>query len=208
MSSRRIVITEQAYDANLREEATTPSETAAMVLLAIHQELRVPLIDTWERQLYLTMARLWYAMAYLQGIPMGEREEVLREPYRAFKAALRSYEESLRATGDKLPNHPELNDLVATALIGINECLTTGERISIVKLLMVNFRVDAFVQTLSVDPLVHRIVDAMKSVFLKLMVLQGDTRAERKAFMQPELQTFILTLGVIPCVGEFLATLN
>ena len=179
-----------------------------MTLLALYQRLQDPLLSTSERNLFLAIARLWYAMAYLQEIPMEEREEVLSGPYGDFQATLRSYEESLKATGDKLPNDPELNGLLASALIRINEGLATGNGISITEMLSFNLNLNDIVKTLSVDPLVHRIVDAMKSVFLKMMVLQGNTHAERKAFMQPELQTFILTLGVIPCVGEFLATLN
>lgn len=206
---RRIIRgTKTAYFANLTMVVTTPVEIAAMTLLALYQRLQDPLLSTSERNLFLAMAHLWYAMAYLQEIPMEEREEVLSGPYGAFQAALNSYQESLKATGYTLPDDPELNGLLATALIRMNEGLATGNSISITEMLSFNFRLDDFVQTLSVDPLAHRIVDAMREVFLKMMVLQGDTRAERKAFMQPELQTFILTLGVIPCVGEFLATLN
>jgi hypothetical protein len=48
----------------------------------------------------------------------------------------------------------------------------------------------------------------MRSLSEKMFLIQGNTPAERKAFLEPQLQDFIQTLGVIPCVGEFLATVN
>jgi hypothetical protein len=199
---------QEAYAANTTMLVTTPFYTTLMVLLAIYQELQDPRLNTSERQLLLSMARLWYAMAYLQEIPLNQREEVLSGPYGDFKAAIHSYEDSLKATGNQLPNDPDLNELVATALMRVNEVLATGIGISNLEMLLVDFRLNQFVQTLSVDRLARTIVDAMRSVYRKMMVVQGDTNAERKDFLQPELQTFILTLRVIPRVGEFLATAN
>jgi hypothetical protein len=88
----KVLTTTNAYQANLLLPVTTPSETAAMVLFEIYKILHDPSVPYVERHLLLAMARLWYAMAYLQDVPIGHREAVLNAPFMEFQSALLSFQ--------------------------------------------------------------------------------------------------------------------
>jgi len=107
-----------------------------------------------------------------------------------------------------LPNNPRLNALVAGTLMAVHTTLATGSKPPGPVIEQVKTGLNQFRQTLSADSLAHPIVAAMESLYLKMVLIQGNTSEERRAFLDPELQVFILTLGVIPCVGEYLAGVN
>jgi len=87
----KVRATKLAYAANLRMPVSTPAHVAAMVLLDVYNILQEPNIAAVERHLLLAMARLWYAMAYLQDVPIDKRKAVLDAPYGEFNAALLSF---------------------------------------------------------------------------------------------------------------------
>jgi hypothetical protein len=107
----------------------------------------------------------------------------------------------------KLPNDPRLNELVAVTLRNVHATLSTGVPPPIEVMAQVDTGLNQYVQTLSPESLAHPIVHSMRHLFTQMAAIQGTIPAERKAFLDPALQSFILALRVIPCVGEFLATL-
>jgi hypothetical protein len=107
-----------------------------------------------------------------------------------------------------LPNDPRLNALVASTLMSVHAVLATGIRPPDTVMEQVNTGLNQYVQTLTPDSLAHQIVHAMRHLFDQIATIEGTTVAERKAFLDPAIKSFIQTLRVIPCVGEFLTTGN
>ena len=107
----------------------------------------------------------------------------------------------------ELPNDPKLNTLVGLALMGVHAILSTGVPPPVEVMAQVDTGLNQYVRTLSHDSLAHPIVHSMRHLFTQMAAIQGTTPAARRAFLDPALQSFILALRVIPCVGEFLATL-